>query len=127
MPSQDDFERDLMSLVRSDPRYPRQAYYFIYEALDYTQGLLDRPGHVSGKELSEGIRAMALDQFGMMARTVLESWGIKSTADFGELVFNLIENGLLRKTPDDSREDFHNVYNFAEAFDECSEFECLED
>jgi len=127
MPSQEDFEEDLMALVRSDPRYPVQAYYFIYEALDYSQRLLGRQGHVSGQELSEGIRAMALDQFGMMARTVLESWGVTSTGDFGELVFNLVENGLLRKTPDDSKEDFYDVYDFTEAFEESIEFECMED
>jgi uncharacterized repeat protein (TIGR04138 family) len=112
-----------MKLVRSDPRYPAQAYYLIYEGLDYTQRLLERQGHVSGQELAEGIRQMALEQFGLMARTVLASWGIKSTADFGELVFNLVENGLLKKTAEDSREDFKDVYDFSEAFERSFEFE----
>jgi uncharacterized repeat protein (TIGR04138 family) len=74
--------------------------------------------HVTGQELCEAIRRYALDQYGMMALTVLNSWGIRSTGDFGEIVFNLIRIGRMRKTKHDRREDFENVYDFATAFQE---------
>ena len=68
--------------------------------------------HVTGQELCEAIRRYALEQYGYMAKTVLNSWGIHGTGDFGEIVFNLIRIGQMRKTPDDRREDFDNVYDF---------------
>lgn len=72
--------------------------------------------HLSGQQLSEAARNYALEQYGYMARTVLGSWGIKKTADFGEIVFNMIEIGQMRKTRKDKREDFHDAYDFAQAF-----------
>jgi uncharacterized repeat protein (TIGR04138 family) len=72
--------------------------------------------HVTGQELCEAIRRYALDQYGLMAKTVLNSWGVHETGDFGEIVFNLIRVGRMRKTPHDRREDFDNVYDFGVAF-----------
>lgn len=72
--------------------------------------------HLTGQELCEAARHYALQQYGYMARTVLASWGVTRTDDFGELVFNMIEIGQMRKTRKDKREDFHGVYDFAEAF-----------
>ena len=72
--------------------------------------------HVTGQELCEAIRRYALDQYGYMAKTVLNSWGIHGTGDFGEIVFNLIRMGQMRKTPADARVDFDNVYDFDTAF-----------
>lgn len=72
--------------------------------------------HLTGQELCEAARHYALQQYGYMARTVLASWGVTRTDDFGELVFNMIEIGQMRKTRKDKREDFHNVYDFSEAF-----------
>jgi len=72
--------------------------------------------HVSGQELCEAIRLFALEQYGLVAKNVLDHWGIRATADFGELVFNLIDIGKMRKTEHDRREDFDNVYDFDEAF-----------
>ena len=72
--------------------------------------------HVSGQELCEAIRRYALEQYGYMAKTVLNSWGIRGTADFGEIVFNLIRIGQMRKTPADARVDFDNIYDFDVAF-----------
>ncbi len=115
---QDKFEEGLSRVVDADPRYRMDAYLFIYQALDYTQAMLERGGHVSGKELLEGIRKLNLQEFGLMANTVLESWGVKTTDDFGEIVFNLVENGLLKKTDQDTRREFKNVYSFDEAFDQ---------
>jgi uncharacterized repeat protein (TIGR04138 family) len=78
----------------------------------------DEKGHVSGQELLSGIREFALRQFGPMALTVLEEWGVKRCEDFGEIVFNMIESGLLAKTAEDSRDDFKGGYDFMEAFRE---------
>jgi uncharacterized repeat protein (TIGR04138 family) len=114
----------LDELVRSDPRYASEAYEFVFQALGHTQRLLGRvqPAgggeqeyHVRGPELLNGIRDLALQQFGLMARTVFRMWGINSTADFGEIVFNLIDAGLMSKTDEDDRLDFHGVYDLDEA------------
>jgi uncharacterized repeat protein (TIGR04138 family) len=72
---------------------------------------------VSGHELLEGIRLYALQQFGPMARTVLEDWGIRACEDFGEIVFNMVEHKILSKTDDDSREHFKGGYDFRDAFE----------
>jgi uncharacterized repeat protein (TIGR04138 family) len=93
----------------------------VREALDFTSKLLEKPAdgpkrHVSGTELLEGIRRYALQEFGPMSLTVLNTWGITTTADFGEIVFHLVEVGLLGKTEEDRREDFADGYNFHEAF-----------
>jgi len=92
------FEEALEIITIKDPRYPCDAYLFVREALDHTQRTLirDKEGsirHVSGQELLAGIRDYAKKQFGPMAMMVLESWGIHSCQDFGELVFNMVETG----------------------------------
>jgi len=89
----------------------------VTEALPYTVQRSGRTGHVSGRELCEGLREYALKAFGRLARSVLTSWGIHRSDDIGEIVFNLIDAGLLRKTDEDRREDFHDVFDFEEAFD----------
>ena len=110
----DDLLRDL---VARDPRYKPDAYRFVFEALDYTLKSQGRDGgHVSGRQLLEGIRDFALDQFGGLAGLVFDQWGIRCTGDFGEIVFNLVEAGLMGKTENDSREDFRDVYAFQEVF-----------
>jgi uncharacterized repeat protein (TIGR04138 family) len=73
--------------------------------------------HVTGRELLEGIRRYAMKHFGLMARTVFETWGLHKTDDFGEIVFKLVDAGLMRKTEADTREDFRQVYDFAQAFE----------
>ena len=118
--SEESMDKDAIihELVRNDPRYRAEAYHFVFEALDYT---LQRRGagkrHVSGPEIMEGARRMALDKFGFLARSVLGAWGVSSTNDFGEIVFNLISVDLLQKTADDRKEDFFALYEFEEAFD----------
>jgi len=102
-------------LVR-EPAYKFEAYSFVMAGLHFTVSRLTAPRHVTGRELCEGLRQYALDQFGPLARTVLEYWGIQSTADFGKVVFLLIEAQLLRKTEEDSIRDFENIYDFSEAF-----------
>ncbi|MCX5714265.1 MAG: hypothetical protein NT033_05550 [Candidatus Omnitrophica bacterium] len=112
-----DFYGTLSEIIAKDPRYKLDAYEFVMQALWHTQKKLKREGHVSGKELSGGIRDLAIEQFGPMAKAVFTHWGIKNTSDFGEIVFNMIESGLMGKTAQDTREDFHNVYDFDQALD----------
>jgi uncharacterized repeat protein (TIGR04138 family) len=115
------FEEVVDRIVAQDPRYTRDAYLFLREALDHTQKLVTRQRkaaksatarHVSGKELLDGIRDYALQQFGPMTRTVLGEWGIQRCEDFGELVFNMVDHRLLGKTDKDSRDDFKGGYDF---------------
>jgi uncharacterized repeat protein (TIGR04138 family) len=122
------FDPKLAEVVNRDPRYAYEAYEFVDRALQHTQKMLGRerapdatPGdpklHVSGRELLEGVRALALMEFGLMARTVFAMWGIERTDDFGNIVFNLIDAGLMSKTDDDAPADFAGVYDFEQALD----------
>jgi uncharacterized repeat protein (TIGR04138 family) len=115
------FEEALEQILATDARYHRDAYSFVREALDHTQQIVakdnsDRLRHVTGQELLEGIRQFALAQFGPMTQTVLSEWGIRECRDFGNIVFNMVEIGLLAKTQNDSREDFNDGYQFNDAF-----------
>jgi uncharacterized repeat protein (TIGR04138 family) len=115
------FEQALAEIQAKDPRYQREAYFFVREALDHTQKAVAKDArgrirHVTGQELLGGIRDFALQQFGPMAKTLLEEWGVRSGADFGEIVFNMVEVGWLAKTEKDSRADFQDGYDFDEAF-----------
>ncbi len=115
------FEEILEKILSADSRYHRDSYFFLREALDHTQKIVAKTSkggirHVSGQELLGGIRDYALTQFGPMALTVLDEWGIRSCEDFGEMVFNMVENNLLAKTASDTREDFKEAYNFEAAF-----------
>jgi uncharacterized repeat protein (TIGR04138 family) len=96
--------------------YKFEAYSFVMAALHQTVSKLEKARHITGRELVEGIREYALEQFGPMARTVLNYWGIHATQDFGKIVFALVEVGILRKQADDKIEDFDDVYDFKEAF-----------
>jgi uncharacterized repeat protein (TIGR04138 family) len=107
----------VLKIVRKDPRYGAQAYYFIFDALDFTLQRIDKRRHVTGRELLEGIRLFATEHFGFLAKTVLNEWGLTCTQDFGEIVFNLVEAGLLSRTEKDTREDFADVFDFDVAFD----------
>ncbi len=100
-----------------DGRYKTQAYMFTIDALEFTMAGLGRRGHVSGRELLEGIAVLAKREFGPTAKMVFESWGLKGTRDFGEIVFHLVGAGLLGKTDEDSIEDFEAVYNFDDVFE----------
>lgn len=121
----------IAELLRHDRRYHFDAYVFVFEALRYAQehmGLgaaaerdADDPDeeperHVSGQQLCEAMRRYAHEQYGYLAKQVLNHWGVTRTGDFGEIVFNLIEIGQMRKTPEDRREDFDEVFDFDVAF-----------
>ena len=116
------FDEELEKIVAKDRRYTREAYLFVREALDHTQKLIgkpakdDAPRHVSGQQLLNGIREYGLQQYGPMTMAVLNEWGLRCCEDFGEIVFNMVENSLLAKTEQDSRDDFKGGYSFEEAF-----------
>jgi uncharacterized repeat protein (TIGR04138 family) len=115
------FDETVEKIMAHDARFARQAYHFTREALDFTQKLISRENkgavrHVTGQELLEGIRQYTLQQYGPMTVTVLEEWGINNCRDFGDIVFNMVESGLLAKTEKDTRDDFQNGYDFTDAF-----------
>ena len=110
-------EHLLAKLRERNPRYSEGAYLFLLSALHYTLDGLGERRHITGRELAEGCRDLAIEQFGPMARTVLEHWGIHSTNDMGKVVFALVECGMLVKQDTDSPDDFRNVFDFEEAFE----------
>ncbi len=121
-----DFDEVVALICKEDSRYDRRAYQFVRHGLDFTVKAIKKADtqrarqslHVSGPELLEGLRDYALDQFGPMARTVLENWGITHCSDFGDIVYNLIDYNVFSKTENDRREDFAEIYSFADAFDQ---------
>jgi len=108
--------KKIQKLIASQPKYKIEAYSFILAALHFTMAAIKPPRHITGQELCEGIRKYAIDQFGPMAKTVLQHWGIEETVDFGHIVFALVDIGLMRKTEEDTISDFTNVYSFDDAF-----------
>ena len=121
--SKPNFVDVIEEILRKDSRFDRDAYLFVREGLDFTVKMLKKNPqappvhrHVSGPELLDGLRRFALEQFGPMSKTVLQHWGVKQCEDFGDIVFNMVESGLLGKTEKDSREDFKGGYDFDEAF-----------
>lgn len=126
MSDERDEEQKLSQILVRDDRYRREAYRFVQEGLEFTMQRRGRRGHVSGRELVLGMRELARERFGLMARTVLNQWGITGTADFGELVFNMIEEDIMSKQDSDTRADFANIYDFEEAFERDMKIE-LED
>jgi uncharacterized repeat protein (TIGR04138 family) len=116
-----DFKEVVKGICANDNRYPTEAYAFVREALDFTTKMLNKPAenkkkHVTGAELLDGIREYAIQEFGPMTSTVFKTWGISRTEDFGEIVFNLVESGILGKTDTDKKEDFVNRYDFFNIF-----------
>ncbi|MEM8679495.1 MAG: Minf_1886 family protein [Planctomycetota bacterium] len=120
-------------ILEADSRYDWEAYRFVREALAYAHDVLKMDGtesvpegesgegrverHLTGQMLCEAIRVYAIEQYGYMARVVLENWGVKKTSDFGDIVYNLINAGLMKKSKEDRREDFNDVYDFETVFD----------
>lgn len=126
-----DPDHPIAELLRRDERYHFDAYVFVFEALKHAQEEMgmgtdhlaedseaeEKPErHVTGQELCEAMRQYAHQQYGYMAKSVLNHWGIHTTGDFGEIVFNLIEIEQMRKTPNDRREDFDDVFDFDQGF-----------
>jgi uncharacterized repeat protein (TIGR04138 family) len=98
-------------------RYHPRAFLFVLAALEYVQQRLPERRHVSGEELSHACRELAIAEYGLLARDVLAHWGIHATSDFGEIVYALVDAGLLIRRPEDRPEDFREVYAFSAAFE----------
>ena len=109
-------EAAFQKIGQRDGRYHERGYLFVLAALEYAQSRLPARRHLSGGELAWACRDFALEQFGLLAPTVLAHWGIGSTADIGRIVFLLIDVGLLARQPSDRPEDFDRVYEFADVF-----------
>ncbi len=115
------FIDDVRLICLEDTRYPLESYLFVREGLDHTLKIMKRnshgaSGHVSGQELLNGIRDYSLKEFGPMTKSVLNEWGIKVCEDFGHIVFNLVNKGVLGRTQSDTIEDFKKGFSFDEAF-----------
>lgn len=116
----------ILELTRDDPRYTYEAYDFVCDAVSYTQDRLGRAAaeepedenHVSGAELLRGACELAIREFGMMAPVVFRTWGIRTTGDFGEMVFKLIQVDRLSKSDRDDLEDFREVFDLEKALSE---------
>ena len=119
--------KQLHKLARTSG-YPVGAFLFVQRGLEFTvqqiHGPLDDDAdfeagmrHVSGRQLCEGLRDFAIEQYGMLAKTVLRRWRIRACEDFGHIVFAMIEADMMHKTEDDSLEDFVDVFDFEQAFD----------
>ena len=120
---------DLAAVLASDPRYSIHAYLFVFEALEHTKTVKKRARrktksrassasgsrHVSGRELCEGAKSLALAHYGLLAMTVLAGWGIHQTSDLGAIVDNLVNSGDLERSPNDSLDDFDNIFDFETA------------
>lgn len=133
----------MRKLLEEDRRFKLEAYQFIRESLQFahehrdllkfadtasgTSGSGPVTKHVTGQQLCEACRQYAIEQYGYLARIVLSSWGVESTSDFGELVYNLIRIEQMRKSDTDRREDFDDVYSFEDAFEPHFEFAVRDD
>ncbi len=112
------FRDGVMDRIRlREPRFREPAYLFVLSALEFSQARLTERRHITGRELAEACRDLALQRYGLLARMVLEHWGVTSTADFGNIVFTLVDLGLLLSQATDTADDFEGVFDFKDAFD----------
>lgn len=112
------FRDGIMDRIRArEPRFHEYAYLFVLAALEHCQTRLPERRHISGRELAGACRELALERYGVLAQLVLEQWGVKSTADIGDVVFTLVELGLLISQASDTRDEFIGVFDFDEAFE----------
>lgn len=114
-----EFHLAVHSVLQRDDRYPVQAYAFLCEALPFSVALLNRQDeedrHVTGQELLQGFRALAIQEFGPMALLVLNEWGITKSEDVGNMVYNLIATKFFGKNDTDSINDFSDGISLSEA------------
>lgn len=117
-----EFEQKLLAIRRKDRRFAIEAYLFLFEALEYTIQQLGRQNahgperHITGRELLSGFRDLAQKQFGPLSLYVLSHWGVQSTEDVGDMVFLLVDSGLLKKRETDTKADFARGFDFREVF-----------
>ena len=112
------FAEEILDRLRErNPRFEGRAYLFVLSSLHHVMSRLDTPRHISGAELAQGVRSLAIERFGPLARTVLEHWGVHSTDDVGEIVFALVDAGILITQEGDRVEDFRGLFDIEDAFD----------
>lgn len=112
------FRDGVMEQIRErESRYEEGAYLFVLAALEYSQAQLQVRRHITGRELASACRDLAIERYGIMARLVLERWGMTTTEDIGSVVFTLVDLGFLASQPSDTREQFGDVFDFHEAFE----------
>lgn len=124
---------EMARLIQADGRYPLDAFEFLHDALETAARTVHgkspaEPGkrHVSGQQLCESLRDLAIQRWGLLAPTVLGRWRIHSTLDFGNMVYLLVNNGFMQKTDEDSLDDFRDVYDFTKAFNVKVQFDLKE-
>jgi len=116
-------KKNLEQIAREDSRFSLPAIRFVYEGLGYTaKKVTDKPKHVSGQTLCEGLRKLAIEKWGRLAILVLNTWGVKTTRDFGEIVYLMIKHKWMSAQPTDSIDDFNDVYDFKTIFKDQFEF-----
>jgi len=112
-----EIRKNIEQIAREDGRYSPQAVRFVYEGLGYTaKRVAEEPTHVTGQMLCEGLKKLALERWGRLAMLVLNSWGVKTTRDFGEIVYLMIKHKWMSAQPSDSIDDFNDVYDFKTVF-----------
>ena len=105
---------DFSDILKKDDRFDSRAYDFVLAVIH--EATLAAKGHVTGQELLDYFRDLALDAYGPLAYTTLNDWGVRCCEDVGAIVFNLYESGRIRKTETDSPEDFVGGFNFKREF-----------
>ena len=114
---------NLEKIALKDGRFSLEVVKFVYEGLSYSvENLVDQPDHVSGQTLCQGLKLLAIENWGKLAKLVLNKGGVKTTRDFGEIVYMMIENKWMSAQPSDTIDDFNDVYNFQTVFKDESKF-----
>ena len=121
------FREGIMDRIRiREPRFDEQAYLFVLSALEMCQSQMSMRRHITGVELANACRELALERYGLMARVVLERWGLSCTADIGDIVFTLVDLGFLLSQPQDTRDEFADVFDFDLAFERDYPWNCAQ-
>lgn len=117
-------KKGLEQIAKENGRFSPQAIRFVYEGLGYTaRKIVVEPGHVTGQSLCRGLQQLAVERWGRLAILVLNSWSVRTTRDFGEIVFLMIKNKWMSAQPTDSIDDFNDVYDFKTAFKDQFKFD----
>jgi uncharacterized repeat protein (TIGR04138 family) len=120
--SDENMKKKLEKIAQEDGRYNISAIKFIYEGLDSVKKQTTEPGHVTGQALCEQLRKLAVEKWGLLAKLVLNTWGVNKTRDFGEIVYLMIKHNWMSAQPTDTIEDFDDVYDFKTVFKDQFEF-----
>ncbi len=116
-------KKKLDEIAKEDGRFSAAALKFVYEGLGYTAKKIPaEPAHITGQTLCEGLKRLAIEKWGRLAMLPLQNWNIKTTRDFGEIVYLMIQHGWMSAQPTDSIDDFNNVYDFKTVFKDQFQF-----